>query len=287
MPYLLAIGTAVPSYHYRQEDIASFMIDYLQLSVEEARKLRFLYRSTAIQTRYSVLPDFGGKQPLLFDSAANASKKARMTVFQQTATPLAVLAIQNCLQKAQVSAQQITHLVTVSCTGMYNPGLDIDLINTLGFSSGVQRVNIGFMGCYGAFNGLKTADAFCMTSPNTLALVVCLELCTLHFQKSTAPNDLLAGSLFADGCAVALIGAKPHIHSWQFGQFTTHIFSEGNSEMAWHIGNEGFEMLLTSYVPALLSNGIQHMATLHSYKADEYAIHPGGKAILQEVAKVL
>ncbi|GAB4329870.1 MAG: type III polyketide synthase [Flammeovirgaceae bacterium] len=300
--YITSIGTANPEYAYSQSDILSFMLRALSLDLEEERKLRVLYRASGIQRRFSVLPDYQSNtsEHLLYpyhpQLLPSPTVGERMKVYQKEALPLAMRAVESCLAKAvHVGRQQITHLVTVSCTGMYAPGLDIELIERLGLNSHIQRVAIQFMGCYGAFNGLKVADALCKASSSAKVLVVCVELCSLHFQHSKSDDQLLAAALFADGAAAALIENQANADkNLLLKSFWCDVFSEGKTDMAWHIADLGFEMVLSSYVPDLLGKGIQTLVErllkqtqIQWNDIQLLAIHPGGKRILEEIENAL
>lgn len=314
--YLNAIGTAVPHTRLPQAQIAEFMASALHLDEMGRRRLQALYRTTKIDYRHTVLPDYG-RQPGEFEFYPNTpdlepfpTVSQRMAVFRREALPLAVRAVNACLRPfAQTVAPgfdepeedepdyaSITHLITVSCTGMYAPGLDIDLINALGMPTTVQRTAINFMGCYGAFNGLKTADALCRAFPKARVLVVCVELCTLHFQKKPDDDFLLSNALFADGAAAVLVEATPRPDgpSLALRSFFCDLYPNGAADMAWHVADFGFEMTLSSYIPKLVRQGIGALverllnhAGLDREAVNLYAMHPGGKAILEAIEQAL
>jgi alpha-pyrone synthase len=294
--YITAIGTAVPRYKYSQSQIADFMAMALGMDDTQSRRLRALYRSTKIDTRYSVLGDYGQKPgdfnffPNSSDLEPFPSVSARMQIYRQEALPLALEAVKD------FDLAGITHLVTVSCTGMYAPGLDLNLVETLGLSPHTQRTAINFMGCYGAFNGLKVAQAITLANPEAKVLMVCLELCTLHFQKKSDDDFLLSNALFADGAATVLIEgkSKENTPSLEMKGFFCDVFSDGKDDMAWQIADFGFEMTLTSFIPKLIKQGIGKLvenllANLQISRADisHYAIHPGGRAILEAIETAL
>ncbi|WP_234735731.1 type III polyketide synthase [Tellurirhabdus bombi] len=297
--YLTAIGTAVPEHGFFQQQIASFMAQALQLDERERRKLQALYRQTRIEKRHSVLPDFGREVgdfsffPNTTDLEPFPTVGQRMQLYQREALPLALKAIQDCLRG---TSAPITHLVTVSCTGMYAPGLDIELIDALNLPTTTSRTAINFMGCYGAFNGLKVADAIVRADADACVLVVCVELCTIHFQKKQEEDHLLSNALFADGAAAVLIEAQPRpsTPSLKLRTFYCDLLSEGREEMGWIINDHGFEMTLTSEVPAVIRQGIGRLLSQLLQKSnltiediDQYAIHPGGRKILEVIEQQL
>ncbi|MCP1382226.1 type III polyketide synthase [Runella salmonicolor] len=291
--YITSIGTAVPENCIEQSSIADFMVRASQLDANEARKLRVLYRSTKIRKRYSVLNDYSKTEnfefyPNTVDLEPFPSVSQRMLAYRQHALPLALNAVKAALTHNNDVSKipNFTHLITVSCTGLYAPGLDIELVEALGLSRQVQRTSINFMGCYGAFNGLKMANTIVQADPQAKVLLVCIELCTLHFQKKIDDNYLLSNALFADGAAAVIIEGQPKRLSLEMQSFHCDLLFEGRNDMAWHVGDFGFEMVLSSYIPRLVKGGLgelmshlQQNTTLPAF--DFYAIHPGGRAILE------
>jgi len=291
--YILSIGTANPGSPIPQEQISRFMQLAHQLDETESRKLNFIYRQSGIKTRHSVLNDFRHQDPEEFTFFPKnktlepfPTTKNRMDLFQQTALAVGREAIKNCLKNTSLNTKDITHFILVSCTGMYAPGLEIDLIHEMGFSPTVERYSIHFMGCYAAFNAIKLADRICDSDEKANVLVLSVELCTIHFQKTYTEDNLIANAIFGDGGAAALIAKKGH--GLKIKNYGSQIVKEGEADMAWAIGDFGFEMKLSKYVPELLNKGLH---TLMNYLEKKhklssiahFAIHPGGKQILQKV----
>ena len=298
--YLGAIGTANPEYRIAQPQIADFMAQALGFGEGDMRKLRALYRVTGIEHRYSVLPDYGRPNgdytffPNTPDLEPFPSVGQRMAVYRRAALPLAIEAVRDCLRQVpDVAPASITHLVTVSCTGMYAPGLDIELVQALGLRPDVRRTCVNFMGCYAAVNAVKLADAFCRADADARVLIVSVELCTLHFQKSPEEDHLVSNALFGDGAAACLVLAEPlsnEAPSLALQAFHCGLEPDGHADMAWHINDFGFEMTLSSYVPKLIQRGIRKLtdgllASLPVQLADirHFAIHPGGRKILETI----
>jgi prepilin-type processing-associated H-X9-DG protein len=301
MSYITAIGTANPKNKFSQSTIADFMVRAMQMNDHDSRKLRTVFRSTGIETRHSVISDYG--KPDSYEFYSNSlnfepvpSTSTRLLLYRQQALALSSMAINNCLIKVDSFDQKsITHLIVVSCTGMYAPGLDIDLVKALGLSTNTQRLCINFMGCYAAFNGLKQADIICRSDPKSKVLVVCTELCSIHFQKENTDDNLLANALFADGSAALLIETTPRKGlNLKPLSFYCDLAPEGEQDMAWTVGDLGFEMRLSSYVPDIIQRGIKTLTygllqQISQSLSDVayYAIHPGGKKILEVIEKEL
>src|SRR5579859_3547861 len=160
MSYITSIGIANPPHRFSQETICRFMARAMNLNADDARKLRALYRATGIETRYSVIPDYGRENDFDFfpeneSLAPFPSTKQRLDLFKKHSLELSVASIQKAFEKVpSLRKTEITHLIAVSCTGMYAPGLDIDLVKALGLNPSIQRTCITFMGCYAAFNAI-------------------------------------------------------------------------------------------------------------------------------------
>lgn len=302
MSKIVSIGTAQPAYAMKQSDICSFMEKMLQLPEDTQRKLRILYERSGIETRHSVVPDytsFASEKELFAPqfSDSTPSIEHRMLLYYKYATPLAVDAIRNAVSDKQL--QQVTHLITVSCTGMSAPGLDIELMEQLGLANHVHRTSVNFMGCYAAVHALKMADAICNSNPAAQVLVVSVELCTLHFQYTTDYDTLTANALFADGAAACLVVADTANNfdsqlSLTIRGFYSEVQPAGKKDMAWHLSSTGFLMTLSSYIPQLVQANIKaltdracHSVGLSRGDIKHWAIHPGGRKILEAVSEQL
>jgi predicted naringenin-chalcone synthase len=290
---IVSIGLSNPGEPIPQAEISRFMQLAHQLDAQERRKLDFLYRKSGIDSRHSVLEDFQTEEVSDFTFFPKNKElhpfpgtAARMQVFEEKGPELAEQAVRSALQQAGVEANSLTNLILISCTGMVAPGLELDLMRRLDIPSSVERYCIHFMGCYAAFTGLRLADQLVKANPKSRVLVVSVELCTLHFQKEYTEDNLLANSLFGDGAAAALVMQSEK--GLQIKNYFSEVLWEGEKDMAWKIGDFGFEMRLSQYIPSLLNQGIRRLRDLFEAKFNfskvrHVAIHPGGKQILIQV----
>lgn len=275
------------------------MLTYLSLSERKKRQLQVLYRVSGIDYRHSVIEDFGRevKDFSFFPKTHNLEPfpriQNRMKLYQGQALDLCIEAIHDATTDDQL--QQVTHLITVSCTGMYAPGIDIELIEKLDLPTDTQRTAINFMGCYASFNALKVANSIVQANPESTVLIVAVELCSLHLLKDTSDDGILSNALFADGAAAVLVEGKKHSEiQLEMKAFHSDLALQGKSSMAWNISDFGFEMKLSAEVPAIIQKGIAVLTekllgklNLPSGAIDYYAIHPGGKRILQVIEQEL
>ena len=273
-----------------------FMKRVYALDESEQRKLRFLYRQGGIDTRYSVVPDYSlpADDWQFFPPTENLqpfpSLEQRMQWYKAHAAALSLKSIKKCL--GDRTASDVTHLITVSCTGMSAPGLDIELVRMMNLSPSTQRHSINFMGCYAAVHAMKLADAFCKADPDATVLIVCTELCTLHFQKEATPDNMTSSMLFGDGSAALLVSGNNDQAGVKLENFYGVIADKGINDMSWELSSKGFLMTLSSYVPALIEEDFNSLVeqALESggVKREEithWCIHPGGKKILEAVSR--
>lgn len=298
--YLTKIGTAVPKYQYSQLELADWMAERLGADEAMQRKLKVLYKMTRIETRHSVLADFSpaSSVPQLFLNNGNPEPpvEKRMAVYRDEVFDLSVAAIWNTIENESELAS-FTHLITVSCTGLMAPGLELRLKEELPFSDGLQTHAVNFVGCYAFFPALKMAEAFCKSQPRSKVLIVATEICTIHFQNSDSEDHLLSNSLFADGSAACVVQGSEVDRTEAFAlelKHTTQMhFPKGKQDMAWDIHSSGFLMKLSAYVPDLLNEGIGELVNRlmqvqgPDQRIDHWAIHPGGRRILEVCAKEL
>jgi predicted naringenin-chalcone synthase len=301
--YIHHIEPVAPAHSYRQDYARDRMTGWLP-GRRNRRLIHNIYDHSGIETRHSVLPDFDTRnEPVLFREDEEGRIIEPMTgernrCFRSYAPGLVVEAGKRALEHSEgFAANDITHVITVSCTGFYNPGPDLELIHGLGLKESTERYNIGFMGCYAAFPALRMADQFCKANPDSVVMVVCIELCTLHLQFNEKTDSMLANALFADGAAAVLVSSRTPASgrpAMAIDAFGSALSPEGEKEMAWEVGNRGFDIRLSSYVPDIIAANIGAIvdrllreAGRSLQEIETWAVHPGGRAILDRVAEAL
>lgn len=298
MSRILSIGTAIPEYKHKQEEILDFMQKVFALNENDQRKLKFLYRQSGIDTRYSVIPDYSlpasGWQ--FYPPSENLEPfpklEQRMQWYQRHAAQLSLEAINKCVEK--FSGNTISHLITVSCTGMSAPGLDLELLELLQLPVNTFHTSVNFLGCYAAIHALKMADAFCKADKKANVLIVCTELCTLHFQKEHTLDNMTSSMLFSDGAAAVLITGNDEQPGLTIDHFYSTVAVKGKKDMAWELSSKGFLMTLSGYIADLVEEDFNNLVTnalaaanLNKSNITHWCIHPGGKKILEAVHKSL
>ncbi|TFD22950.1 type III polyketide synthase [Cryobacterium sp. TMS1-13-1] len=330
---LRALQTVVPPTILIQEQVRDIFAAQPGLSRLAQRLVSTSFNVSGIETRHTVIAeltlDNDSTEPQFFDAHKQLllvpSTRVRNELYIEEATKLFVEAGRRALAACpDIRPEDITHVVTVSCTGFYAPGPDYMLVRELGLKASTQRYHLGFMGCYAAMPALRTAKQFVEADPNAVVLVVSAELCSLHLRTSNDPDTIVASSLFSDGAAAGIVSARAPLAGEKalgLDLFETVITPVGEGDMAWKIGDEGFEMILSTYVPHIIDEHIEgalaplfardvsitgQLAAAASLEADavgstlgaavltlappaslssvieHWAIHPGGRSILDK-----
>jgi predicted naringenin-chalcone synthase len=294
---IAGIGTALPLHRISQADAAEIAKKFSCETAAQERLFMMLYRRAGVSGRNSVVLDasegpLGDRQSFYTISAPSTLE--RMRKYEEEAGSLAFVASGAALREADVAPHRVTHLVTVSCSGFHSPGFDIRLVKRLPLPVDVARTHIGFMGCQGALNGLRVAQAFLDAEPCACVLLCACELCSLHHQYGWDADKIVANSLFADGAAalVAIAGHTEGPRKYEVVASSSTVIRDSEDAMSWRIGNQGFEMTLSPRVPDLigeylrpwLENWLAHQG-LNLAQVGSWAVHPGGPRILTAVAE--
>ncbi|RLK46610.1 type III polyketide synthase [Microbacterium telephonicum] len=294
---IIGIGTAVPPTVLPQGDVRDLFAGQPGTNRLTARLIGAAFDHSDIDTRHSVLSELaadGGAAGSAFVESGSRRilqppTGARNAVYAREAPGLFAAAARDALDRAGVETAAVTHVVTASCTGFFAPGPEFRLMRDLGLDSTVPREHLGFMGCAAALPALRSAARICAADPTAVVLVVCAEICTIHLRPSDDPDQIVSSAVFADGAAAAIVtasapvGPAPHL---ELDGFATATTEEGESDMAWTIGDSGFEMTLTAEVPRIIGREVREaLAPLQDAAGtiDTWAVHPGGRSILDRV----
>jgi alpha-pyrone synthase len=286
--YINEIATAVPPHQVHKA-----FVQFQRQMLDDPRKQTIfdrLVEKGQIENRWScVLPaddlshaSINGE--IFYVPGKFPSTGERMRKYENQAPLLA----QGAVDKLNLGdrSKEITHLIVTSCTGFSAPGIDLEMIHRIGLNPSIERTIIGFMGCYAAVNALKAARHIVRSEPKAKVLVLSIELCTLHFQENYELEGMMPFLLFADGCAAAFVSAEPRGLSIE--RFYATVLPEAASQMAWRIRDLGFDMVLSSRIPTSIAEAIGRasdtiLAGLKPRDIELWAVHPGGRAILDAV----
>ncbi|TWT98265.1 type III polyketide synthase [Stieleria varia] len=307
---IVGLGTALPAGAVAQEDALAMSSEVICDSPKQERLLRTLFRKSGVKTRRTAIPwqtgyewakgahveSDGGSVATAFEVCNGPPTGHRMDLYAKFAPPLAERASRAALDISPVSPQDITHLVTVSCTGFSAPGVDIHLLQSLGLPGSTQRVHVGFMGCHGAINGLRAARGLAAADPDANILMCCVELCSLHYRMTWDAEAMAGNALFADGAAAVVINNQSNneMHPLTLADTQSCLLPDTTDKMSWMVGDHGFEMRLSGAVPDSIHENLrpwlQAWLAKHDLTLDDvqdWIVHPGGPRILDAVVDSL
>lgn len=298
-PFMMGLATGNPKYRVTQKD--ALKVAQRAPGCEGIRNvLDRIYSNTRITYRHMSIPDFTPEQrdpadDLFYpeDGTFSVPIQNRLDKFKEVAVPLVTDVCKRAIADAGVSINDIHKLVVVSSTGFLGPSLDCELIVSLGLPRSTDRSLIGFMGCAAAMNGYRIAMDFCKANPNKLALMVCVEISSVHSTFKDSVNDAVIHAIFADGAAACVIAAKPieevpkgtlcivEEHGW---------LMEGTEDgIKLAINDDGISCTLSKYLPQYIAKNMGGfvdtlLAKQNHTRAevDFWAIHPGGRRIIEE-----
>tara|TARA_B100000809_G_scaffold203533_1_gene204612 strand:- start:1414 stop:2559 length:1146 start_codon:yes stop_codon:yes gene_type:complete len=294
MAQLLDINTTVPNFSNSKESLMKFYVEALNAAdlPNISKKMSFLLDKTKIDKRYSCIPDFHSEQKELFKGKQyNQSIERRMEVYKDKIMPLAIDAIGPLLIKNEIKSTDITHLITVSCTGLYAPGLEFALADHFDLQH-TEKLAVNFLGCYAGVKALKHAYYIAQAEPNACILIVSAELCTLHFQPSVVDEDVIANLLFADGAAASIVCGNDNKHlnnkvTLTIDSIGSACIPDTSDLMTWDLGSAAFKMYLSRKLVDMIGENIapivDHFLARDQKETDYWAIHPGGIRIVEEV----
>ena len=297
--YISGIGTAVPTRKILIEEtvkIAEKILDYTRPAAVVSK----IVSKADIESRFISAPIYGDKQndrkEWNLEDGMGPSTSERMQLYQEIAPALAIEASRKALLQSKVEASSITHLITVTCTGFFAPGIDLALINNLHLSNSVSRVQVGFLGCHAAINALNVAKAIICSEPKARVLLCAVEICSAHV--SFGDQSLVPNLIFSDGAAALVLTDDCNRgEGIKIGSCHSLLIPDSSDIMSWGIGDNGFSMYLSSELPACIERNLKAwMIELLPDTTDandccfdriQWAVHPGGIRVLQAVETAL
>jgi predicted naringenin-chalcone synthase len=291
-------GTALPELSVSQERAAEIINQASGYDEEQSRWVESVYRGAGVGRRHLLMLEHLDEILSSTGGVARHTMGWRMARYEEAIRALSLQASSRALASAGVAAGEITHLVTVSCTGFAAPGFDLALFSGLGLDPGVQRTHVGFMGCHGALNGLRVANAFASSVRSARVLVCAAELPSLHFRYEPNPRLSVVNALFGDGAGAVVGAAEPRLESdaisWRLIASGSTLVPGTEDAMTWKLGDRAFEMTLSPKVAGLVGENLRRW--LQGWLGDQglaladvasWAIHPGGPKILDAVEGAL
>ncbi|MEO8512743.1 MAG: 3-oxoacyl-[acyl-carrier-protein] synthase III C-terminal domain-containing protein [Ignavibacteria bacterium] len=293
MPKIISTSTADAPYKLPQSELKSFIYNLFSGADIDIDRLISVFDNAEINNRHISIPvEWLSKEH---------SFKGRNGIFRETAIKLSIDAIKRCLDSAGIKPSQINNIIYVTSTGVMTPTLDAVLFNELGLSKHVKRTPLWGLGCAGGAAGISRAMDYTKAFPKEISLVLAIELCSLTFQKDDlSKSNIVAASLFSDGCACALIAGdeselainKPNSPAL-LGSLST-IYDNSLDVMGWEIVESGFSVIFSRDIPNIVKEyvkpNIMDLLEKHNLNIEDikhYITHPGGLKVINSYEESL
>ena len=287
MPRILSVGTAVPPHTVSQEASRRFTQQFFQEAFPDIERYLQVFANSRVEKRHFCVP------LSWFSSPHTTAEKNQLYI--EHACQLGVEAIQRCLNKISLSAEDIDCLLVVSSTGISTPSIDARLLNLLPLREDITRVPLWGLGCAGGAMGLSRAADYARAFPDSLVLLLSVELCGLTFvQNDRSKSNLIATSLFADGAAAVLVAgdeiATRHASdstSPSISGSRTVTWKDSLDVMGWDVTDDGLKVVFSRDIPSLVKqrmrSAVDQFLDRHQTSLPQithFVLHPGGAKVL-------
>ena len=277
---LLSLATAVPSHVFETRAIAEQAAKTFSSMGNALSRLLPIYMHSEIETRHSVCPMEWFLEPRGWPERTAKFMEGAKALFKQAAV--------EALEDANLKADEIDAIVTVSSTGIATPSIEAHMLVEMGFRADVQRVPVFGLGCAGGLSGLSLAARLAAAQPGKNILIVVIEICTLAFRLDEMTKaNIVATAIFADGAAAAVLRADSGNSHGAIEFAGEHTWPGTIDVMGWRVDPEGFGAIFSRDIPDLTSKDLRPAADaflarhdLTVNDMDHFSFHPGGAKVI-------
>lgn len=293
MSRIVAVSDVVADHAYDQGTITDAFAELVLPDPSDRGLLDRLHAATGVRTRHLALPLEDYLTMSRFGDANDA--------FIRIATELGARAVVSALAQVGLGAHDVDVVMSCTVTGVAAPSIDARLVPLLGLRHDVKRIPVFGLGCVAGAAGVARLHDHLRGDPDGVAVLTCVELCSLTVQPDddSVPN-LVASGLFGDGAAaVVMVGERRArdlglADAVQVSATRSRFYPDTEHVMGWDIGASGFRVVLAAsvaeVVEAHLGEDVRGFLEDHDLKIADVArwvSHPGGPKVLYAVQRAL
>lgn len=295
MSYILSIGTVNPPHSYSQTKTKQFVYELFHSKYPKIERLLTVFENAQIEERFFSAPIEWFKQ--------NHSFQEKNSRYINVAIKLGIEAIKKAANVQSIHLDDIDAIFFISSTGISTPSIEAKIMNRLPFHKHVKRIPIWGLGCAGGAAGLARANEYCKAYPDANVLVLCVELCSLTFQKEDiSKSNIIGTSLFADGAAACIICGEQsklleRLKRKVLPKMIDHrstLLPDSEDVMGWDVKDTGLHVIFSKDIPTIVKNWLK--PNLESFLQEHrlaiqdithWIAHPGGKKVLDAYMEAL
>src|SRR4051812_20791112 len=201
MMRVLSVHGVLPEHRYPQAELThAFTEVMLRGQVDEAVVER-IHGNAGVAWRHLALPVHRYRELSGFTESNDA--------FIEAGVELGARAVTDALKDAGLTPQDVDLFASATVTGLAVPSLDARVAALTGMRPDVIRVPLVGLGCVAGAAGVARLHDYLVGHPESVAVLMSVELCTLTLQRDdVSMANLVASGLFGDGAAaVVAVGA--------------------------------------------------------------------------------
>lgn len=284
---IITVATQLPPYTRSTEEIIPFLKVWLSEKEERfKRKVIKLFENAGVDRRYSIMD---AEEVFL-----KTSFEEKNDIYKRETVKLAENALVKALKNANLVANDIDYIITVSCTGIMIPSIDAYLINKLNMKQDIVRLPVTEMGCVAGVSGMIYANNFLKANPNKRAAVIAVESPTSTFQLDDySMVNIVSAAIFGDGCACTILSSYEEEDGPEIIDEAMYHFYDAEHMMGFELKNTGLQMVLDKEVPEKIASHFPQIvhpflerSNLKIEDINHLIFHPGGKKIVQTVEEL-
>jgi alkylresorcinol/alkylpyrone synthase len=291
MSRIISVGTAGLPYEFRQSELKSFAHTLLSRNGYDPGRMLDVFDSSLIESRGFVYPKEWFENERSF--------KERSEHYLTGALALSRSALTDCLDSYGGDPRDFDHIFYVSSTGVATPTIDAVLVNELRLDNHLRRTPIWGLGCAGGAAGLSRALEYTKARPESAALLIATEICSLAFHGGDfSKSNLVSLALFSDGAAAVVVAGKENKLYGLTGpsllESLSTTYYDSLDVMGWEIVDDGFKAIFSKDIPSIVRERVRESieeltsgygVTISDLK--HYIVHPGGPKVLSEYERSL
>jgi predicted naringenin-chalcone synthase len=279
---IASLAVAAPPYAVKQSEAEAFLRNHYSkvLEPKSLSKMIKIFAHPSVLNRYIAVKDL--------ECLVNEDPDTRIARFTHWAVELSSQAINNALEQAGITTDDITGLVVNTCTGYICPGISTYLLEKLGFSNNIRIHDLVGSGCGGSIPNLQVCRDMIQGNRNEVVVSVSVEICSATFQMADDLSLIVSNALFADGASAAVLWSRPG--SLKLVASASRCDTKYREDIRYIYRNgqlhNQLSLQLSKFASKTVARVVNDLLTSRGLKREDinhWAFHPGGEKVINAV----